>query len=189
MIAIVNMELCALVEWLVVEQVALWRVVMLVVIEVVFVEVFVKVVEEVVGVFGDVECLVFWVQSDGTVSLVVVWGCSFVGSNWIGVRFLVDGDGVIVMVLRFGELFCVDDYELVIGALGSCVRDEFVIRSGVGCLILVSGCLWGAIGVVCYELGAFLFEIELRLVRFVVLVVIVVVNVDVRVEVEWLVDE
>jgi PAS domain S-box-containing protein len=187
--AIANTESRARADRLGDEQAALRRVATIVAKEAPPAEVFAKVAEEVASVLGEAECSVFRAEGDGTATLVAVWGRGFEGGEWIGVRFPVDGDGVIATVLRSGEPFRVDDYAHVTGALASRARDEFAIRSGVGCPILVSGRVWGAIGAARHEAEAFPPETEARLTRFAELAATAVANADARAQVTRLVEE
>ena len=186
--AIANTESRARADGLAEEQAALRRVATLVAEEPPLAEVFAKVAEELANVLGQVDCSLFRDEGDGTASAVALAGASLSAGVRVGTRLPVDGDGVIASVLREGRPWRIGDYSARTGAIAERGR-ELGIRSAIGCPIVVTGRIWGAIGAARYEADAFPPDSETRIAQFADLLATAIANAEARTEVARLADE
>jgi GAF domain-containing protein len=187
--AIANTESHARADRLADEQAALRRVATLVATESSPTEVFAKVTEELARVLGDVDCSLFRDEGDGTATVVAVWGAALSAGVRVGTRWPVDGTGVIASVLREGRPCRMGDYSTATGTLADHGRDQLGIRSAVGCPILVSGRIWGALGAARYQPEALPPEAETRIAQFAELAATAIANAEARAEVERLAEQ
>jgi PAS domain S-box-containing protein len=188
--AIANTESRAQAERLTQEQAALRRVATLVATEAPPVEVFAKVAEELAGVLGEVDCALFRDDGDGTASAVAFAGARVSAGVGAGLRLRIDGDGLIASVLREGRPVRIDDY-LTTADPGEIVQRGRLlgIRSAVGCPVVVSGRIWGALGAASYNAEAFAPETETRIGQYADLVATAIANADARAQVARLAEE
>jgi signal transduction histidine kinase/CHASE3 domain sensor protein len=186
--AIANTESHARADRLTDEQAALRRVATLVAKESSPAEVFARVAEEVASVLGDVDCALIRDDGDGNGSAVAIWGGNASAVFPVGARLPLDGDSVLLSVVREGRPFRIDDYFGTAGALSERAR-EIGIRSAVGCPIVVGGRTWGAMAVASYAAEPFPPETESRIAQFSELVATAIANAAARAEVERLAEE
>jgi signal transduction histidine kinase len=186
--ALANAEARAEVRRLAHEQAALRRVATLVAKEASLEQVFAKVAEQVATVFGDVECVLFRDDGDGTATAVAAWSARGSVGVPVGTPGPMDEESVIALVLREGRPCRIADYSAVTGTSGRHAK-EMGIRSAVGCPIVVGGRLWGAMAVGRREAEPFPPETETRIARFSDLVATAIANTEASAEVERLADE
>jgi signal transduction histidine kinase len=170
------------------EQAALRRVATLVAQEAPPAELFAKLAEEVANVIGDVDCILFRDDGDGTASSVAVWGPTMSATFPVGTRLPVDGDGVAACVLREGRPCRIDNYVGAAGAIVEAGRRNGV-RSGAGCPVVVRGRVWGVMAVASFAGQTLPSDSEARLAEFSELLATAIANADARAEVERLAKE
>jgi signal transduction histidine kinase len=186
--AIANTESHARADRLAEEQAALRRVATMVAKESPPAELLAKVVEELANVFGEVECLLFRDQGDGTASVVASCGAGMSAAFAVGTRLPTDGNSVAATVLREGRPHRVSDYSTATGTIARRCHEQGA-RSAVGCPIRVRGRIWGVIGAVRYRPEAFPPETETRMAEFADLVATAIANAAARAEVQRLAEE
>jgi PAS domain S-box-containing protein len=186
--AIANAEARAEVERLADEQASLRRVATLVATEAPLAEVFARVAQDLANALGDVDCVLVRDDGDGTGRAVAVWGSAESGGLPVGARVPVDGDGVVVSVLREGRPYRVSNYSTVGGHAGERAR-ELGIRAAVGHPIEVGGRTWGVMAVARHDGEPFPPDAETRIGQFSDLVATAIANAEAHAEVERLADE
>jgi PAS domain S-box-containing protein len=186
--AIANAEARAEVARLAEEQAALRRVAELVAREAPQSEVFAQVADEVASVVGSADCAVFRDEGDETATVVAVSGRIMPTAIPVGTGVPLEGDGVIVTVMREGRPYRVEEASARRGAIVEGAQRAGV-RSAVGCPVFVRGRVWGALGAERYEPHPFPAETETRLGRFAELVATAIGNAQARGEVERLAEE
>jgi GAF domain-containing protein len=162
------------------EQAALRRVATLVARESPSGEVFAGVAEEVGRLLGVEGATLYRYEPDGTACAVASWGEREVPIV-VGTRMSVEGENVTGLVLRTGRAARIDDYAEATGALGAHVR-ELGFRSAVGCPVVVSDGLWGALVVGSRRPEPLPAETESRIGEFSKLVATAISNVQARSE-------
>jgi GAF domain-containing protein len=186
--AIANTESHARADRLAAEQASLRRVATLVAKEPSLAEVFATVAEEVAKVVGDVDCVLWRDEGDGTGIAVAVWGASVSARVRVGTRVPLDGEFLTALVLREGRPKRIDDYRTAASSIAERVR-EIGIRSAVGAPIVVGGRTWGAMAVAGYEAEPLPPATETLIAQFADLVATAVANAEARAEVERLAAE
>ena len=171
------------------EQAALRRVATLVAEEAPAAELFAKVAEEVAGIFGEqIDTAILRFDPDDTATVVAVWGEQPEGGIREGVRLPIEGTGVAARVHRERGVVRVDRYTAAEGSIADHAR-RHGITSAVGCPILVSGRVWGAMVVAHYLPEPFPADGERRVSQFTELVATAVANAEARAELQRLATE
>jgi GAF domain-containing protein len=169
------------------EQAALRRVATLVARESSPVDVFGAVTEEARNVLGTEAVGLLRFEPDGTATLVAQsdtpWDPPPLGS-----RFPLDGENVVVQVLRTGRAARVDDWT---GSSGSVAAMATVlgVRSAVASPVIVEGRLWGTIIGASSKEEPMPLEIEARIAQFTDLVATAIANAEARGELSRLAGE
>jgi signal transduction histidine kinase len=170
------------------EQAALRRVATLVAEECPPPELFAKLAEEAANLIGHVDCALVRDEGDGVAAVVAAWGGAISAGLRVGTRLPVDGGDVIAFVLREGRSGRIDDYPAAAGSVAGGAGNDGV-ASAVGCPIVVSGGIWGAIVVARFDGEPCPPETESRISQFADLVATAIANADARGEVERLAEE
>jgi signal transduction histidine kinase len=127
------------------EQAALRRVATLVARESPPETVFHAVAEEVAGLLGVGDTIMWRYEDDGTVTMVADWGNSHDAIiRAADDQVLLDGDNVITRVRQTGRPARMDGDETAAGSRGAAARKS-VVRSAIGCPLHVDGRLWGVV--------------------------------------------
>ena len=168
------------------EQAALRRVATLVAEEAPAEELFATVAEEVAGVFGQqIDTAILRFEPDETATVVGVSGEQPAGGIRVGVRMPIDGSGISATVYRERRAVRLDDYSSSDGSIAARAKVHG-IRAAVGCPILVTGRVWGAMVVAHYEEQPFPADAERRVSQFTELVATAIANAEARAELQRL---
>ncbi|MGB9183729.1 MAG: GAF domain-containing sensor histidine kinase, partial [Solirubrobacteraceae bacterium] len=175
--AIANAQARAEVQRLAEEQAALRRVATMVAREAAPEEVLAGVAEEVGRLLQTDAAAVWRYEPDGHATVVGSWGA--VGASVPAGRVKLEGDSVTALVYRTGRPARFDGYENTAGPVAA-YATTVGLRAAVGTPIIVSGRLWGSIGVATMQTTPIPPDAESRMQEFTELVATAISNLQAR---------
>jgi signal transduction histidine kinase len=118
-------------------------------------------------------------EPDGAATLLAARDEPRLTKKLVGMRFSLNGDNIVAMVLRTGRAARMDNHDNAPGSTAARIR-ELGIRSAVGAPIIVDGRVWGAATVSTSERGPLPLDTEERVQEFADLVATAIANAETR---------